>query len=101
MQELDELREHLATTAREYLASIEARERERTGIKNLKIGYNRVFGYYIEVTKSILDLVPADYIRKQTLANCERFITEELKELEEQDPGRQGEDHATWNTELF
>ena len=55
---------------------------ERTGIKNLRIGYNKVFGYYIEVTKSFLDQVPADYIRKQTLTGAERFITEELKDLE-------------------
>ena len=64
------------------LASIESREREKTGIKNLKIGYNRVFGYYIEVSKSGLSSVPQDYIRKQTLSNCERYITEELKALE-------------------
>lgn len=55
---------------------------KKTGIKNLKIGYNRVFGYYIEVTKSYYDLVPDNYIRKQTLANCERFITDELKVAE-------------------
>lgn len=58
------------------------RERERTGIKGLKIGYNRVFGYYLEVTRSYYDLIPSDYIRKQTLANSERFITEELKNVE-------------------
>ena len=62
---------------------IESREKERTGIRNLKIGYNRVFGYYIEVTRSNLSMVPDDYIRKQTLANGERYITQELKELEE------------------
>ena len=65
-----------------YLTDIETRERERTGIKNLRVRYNKVFGYYIEVTNSALDKVPEDYIRKQTLTNCERFITEELKELE-------------------
>ncbi len=65
-----------------YLAEIEAREKEKTGIKNLKIRYNKVFGYYIEVTNSFLDKVPERYIRKQTLTNCERYITEELKELE-------------------
>ena len=59
------------------LADIEARERERTGIKNLRVRYNKVFGYYIEVTNSFLDKVPADYIRKQTLTNAERFITDE------------------------
>lgn len=65
-----------------FLEEIERRERERTGIKNLRVRYNKVFGYYIEVTNSFLDKVPADYIRKQTLTGCERFITEELKEIE-------------------
>ncbi|MBE6727676.1 MAG: DNA mismatch repair protein MutS [Ruminococcaceae bacterium] len=65
-----------------YLTDIENRERERTGIKNLRVRYNKVFGYYIEVTNSFLDKVPEDYIRKQTLTNCERFITDELKKLE-------------------
>ncbi|MEG1720508.1 MAG: DNA mismatch repair protein MutS, partial [Pseudoflavonifractor sp.] len=64
------------------VAAIEAREKEKTGIKGLKVGYNRVFGYYIEISKSYYDQVPEDYIRKQTLANCERFITQELKEME-------------------
>ncbi len=64
------------------IAEVEAREKEKTGIKSLKVGYNKVFGYYIEVSKSFYDLVPADYIRKQTLANCERYITQELKDLE-------------------
>ena len=68
--------------AKEWLASLERREQERTGIKNLKVGYNKVFGYYIEVTKANLHAVPADYIRKQTLVNAERFITPELKEME-------------------
>ena len=66
------------------LLAIEAEEREKTGIRTLKVGYNRVFGYYIEVSKSFIDQVPAHYIRKQTLANNERYITPELKELEEQ-----------------
>ncbi len=66
------------------IAAIEAAERERTGIRTLKVGFNRVFGYYIEVSKSFMDQVPAEYIRKQTLANCERYITQELKELENQ-----------------
>ncbi len=79
--ELDELRS-IGSHGKEYLAGLEARERERTGIKNLKVGYNRVFGYYIEVTKSFYDQVPYDYVRKQTLANAERFITDELKTLE-------------------
>ncbi|MBQ6646128.1 MAG: DNA mismatch repair protein MutS [Clostridia bacterium] len=65
-----------------WLNQLEQQEREQTGIKNLKIGYNRLFGYYIEVTKSFYDLVPLRYARKQTLANCERFITDELKQLE-------------------
>ncbi len=66
------------------MASIEATERERTGIRTLRVGYNRVFGYYIEVSKSFIDQVPDHYIRRQTLANNERYITPELKELEEQ-----------------
>ncbi len=79
--ELDELR-GIYNNARAYISSIEEKEKEATGIKNLKIGYNRVFGYYIEVTKSNIGLVPEDYIRKQTLTNCERYITQELKEIE-------------------
>lgn len=71
-----------ARDARAWVAGLEARERQRTGIKSLKVGYNKVFGYYIEVTKANLDAVPADYIRKQTLVNAERFITPELKEYE-------------------
>ena len=66
------------------IAAIEASEREKTGIRTLKVGFNRVFGYYIEVSKSFMDQVPGHYIRKQTLANCERYITQELKELENQ-----------------
>ena len=80
--ELDELRE-LASGGRNALGEIENKERERTGIKTLRIAYNRVFGYFIEVTNSFKDKVPYDYVRKQTLANAERFVTEELKELEE------------------
>ncbi|MGN0803285.1 MAG: DNA mismatch repair protein MutS [Candidatus Faecivicinus sp.] len=79
--ELDELRD-ISAHGKQYLSEMEQAEREKTGIKNLKIGYNRVFGYYIEVTKSFYDLVPYNYVRKQTLANAERFITEELKDLE-------------------
>lgn len=67
---------------RGFIARIEAEERERTGIKNLRIKYNKVFGYYIEVTNSYKDMVPEDYIRKQTLTNCERYITESLKQQE-------------------
>ena len=84
--ELDRLR-GIIKNGRSIIDDIENREKEKTGIKNLKIGYNRVFGYYIEVTKSYYDLVPADYIRKQTLANCERFITDELKKAEEEISG--------------
>ena len=79
--ELDELRRN-SKQARQYLASVEQRERQRTGIKSLKVGYNRVFGYYIEVSRTNLNLVPSDYIRKQTLAEAERFFTPELKEYE-------------------
>ncbi|RME07061.1 MAG: DNA mismatch repair protein MutS [Anaerolineae bacterium] len=68
--------------AREWIANLEPLERERTGISSLKVGYNKVFGYYIEVTKANTDLVPSDYIRKQTLVNAERYITPELKEYE-------------------
>ena len=79
--DVDELRRDLHGGSNR-LAEIEAREKEKTGIKNLKVRYNKVFGYYIEVTNSFLDKVPEDYIRKQTLTGGERFITEELKELE-------------------
>ena len=77
------------TGGRGVIAEIEAREREKTGIKNLKVGYNRVFGYYIEVTNSYRAQVPQEYIRKQTLTNCERFITQELKDLENRVLGAQ------------
>ncbi len=66
------------------IAAIEASEKEKTGIRTLKVGFNRVFGYYIEVSKSFMDQVPGHYVRKQTLANCERYITQELKDLENQ-----------------
>lgn len=78
---LDEIRS-LLTDGKTILSDIEKREKEKTGISKLKIGYNRVFGYYIEVLHSSKDLVPGNYIRKQTLSNCERYITEELKDLE-------------------
>ena len=80
-EQLDGLR-NIISGGKGIIEDIAEREREKTGIKNLKIGYNRVFGYYIEVTKSYYDLVPDNYIRKQTLANCERFITDELKVAE-------------------
>ena len=80
--DLDVLR-GLMSNAHGVLSELEQSEREKTGIKNLKIGYNKIFGYYMEVTRSYQQLVPEHYIRKQTLANCERYITQELKELEE------------------
>ncbi|MBR2893759.1 MAG: DNA mismatch repair protein MutS, partial [Clostridia bacterium] len=86
--ELDELR-HIQQGGKEFILDIEQREKERTGIPKLKIGYNRVFGYYIEITNSYKELVPEDYIRKQTLANCERYITQELKDLESKVLGAQ------------
>ncbi|MBM6722888.1 DNA mismatch repair protein MutS [Pseudoflavonifractor phocaeensis] len=79
--EVDRLRSIL-TGGKDLVAGIEAREKEKTGIKSLKVGFNKVFGYYIEVSKSYYDQVPDTYIRKQTLTNCERFITQELKDLE-------------------
>ncbi len=79
--ELDEIR-YTSKEARSYLTSLEHHERERTGIRSLKVGYNKVFGYYIEVSKSNLNRVPEDYIRKQTLTEAERFFTPELKEYE-------------------
>ena len=78
---LDELK-HDMNDSTSLLARIEAEQKEQTGIPKLKVGYNRVFGYYIEVTNSYKDLVPEHYIRKQTLTNCERYITPELKEIE-------------------
>ena len=79
--ELDEQRQ-LARGGKELLAGIESVERERTGISSLKIEYNKVFGYYIEISKSNLDRVPEDYERRQTLTNAERYVTSELKDLE-------------------
>jgi DNA mismatch repair protein MutS len=80
-EELDNVRS-VSKNARQYLASLERTEQEKTGIKTLKIGYNRVFGYYIEVSKSYVSQVPESYIRKQTLANGERYFTPELKDYE-------------------
>jgi len=80
-QELDDLRA-IERDGKGYLANIQLREQEQTGIKKLKVGYNRVFGYYLEVSNTYRELVPEHYVRKQTLANCERYITQELKELE-------------------
>ena len=79
--ELDQLRDILSG-GKGFLTELEQREKEKTGIRTLKVGYNKVFGYYIEVSNAFRDQVPADYIRKQTLVNGERYITQELKELE-------------------
>jgi len=80
--ELDELRE-IAFSGKDYLVQIQQREVQRTGIPSLKVGFNNVFGYYLEVTNTHKDKVPPEWIRKQTLANCERYVTEELKQYEE------------------
>lgn len=80
-REVDQLHDILSG-GKSVIAEVESREKEKTGIKSLKVGYNKVFGYYIEVSKSYYDQVPEEYIRKQTLANCERYITQELKDLE-------------------
>ena len=80
-KELDDLKFSIKD-GKEWISSLEQKERERTGIKTIKVGYNKVFGYYIEVSKSFQDQVPEEYIRKQTLVNGERFITPELKEME-------------------
>ena len=82
-EEVDRLR-HILKGGKGIITEIEAREKERTGIRTLKIGYNKVFGYYIEVSNSFKEMVPDTYIRKQTLVNGERFITQELKDLEHQ-----------------
>ncbi len=81
-EELDELRK-LTHSGKDWIAKLQAEERERTGISSLKVGYNRVFGYYLEATKAHLNKVPDTWIRKQTLVNAERFITPELKDMEE------------------
>lgn len=82
-EEIDKLKT-AQTEGKNWLIQLEADEKEKTGIKNLKVGFNKVFGYYLEVTKSYLNQVPERYIRKQTLTNAERYITEELKNLENQ-----------------
>lgn len=97
--ELDELRE-IAYRSKDYLMKIQAREVEATGISSLKIGYNNVFGYYIEVTNTHKSKVPQDWIRKQTLVNAERYITQELKEYEEKILGAQ-EKIASIEARLF
>ena len=97
--ELDELR-RIAYSGKDYLLQIQQRESELTEIPSLKIGYNNVFGYYIEVRNTHKDKVPAEWIRKQTLANAERYITQELKEYEEKILGGGGQDTGTGNTTL-
>lgn len=87
-EQIDEYKE-ATTNGKKWIVELEAKEKEATGIKNLKIGYNKVFGYFLEVTKSYLSMVPENYIRKQTLTNAERYITEELKNLEEKTLGAQ------------
>ena len=97
--ELDEIRQ-VRDGARGFIAALQVRERERTGIGSLKVAYNKVFGYYLEVTRANLERVPDDYVRKQTLANAERFYTPELKEWEEKVLG--AEDRiAALEIELF
>ena len=81
-EELDDLRS-IAHSGKDHLLNIQQREVEKTGITSLKIGFNNVFGYYIEVRHTHKDKVPADWIRKQTLVSAERYITEELKKYEE------------------
>ena len=98
-EELDEIRA-VRDGARDFIASLQSRERERTGIQSLKVGFNKVFGYYLEVTKANLDKVPEDYIRKQTLSNSERYFTPELKEWEEKVFGAEEKAEAL-ETELF
>ncbi len=97
--ELDKLR-LLVRDGKDWIARLQKSEIRRTGVNSLKVGYNKVFGYYIEVTKANLSLVPPDYIRKQTLANCERFFTPELKERESAILGAE-EKMADLETELF
>ena len=80
-QELDSVID-ASRHARDWIANLEAVERERTGIKTLKVGYNKVFGYYIEISRGAAERAPDNYIRKQTLVNAERFITPEMKEYE-------------------
>jgi len=98
-QELDDLRS-IRHSGKGYIASLEARERQKTGISSLKVKFNQVFGYFIEVTNSNRSLVPAHYLRKQTLVNCERFVTEELQQYEEKVLGAE-ERIATLEKELF
>jgi DNA mismatch repair protein MutS len=98
-KELDDLRD-IRRSGKGYIASLEAREKQKTGITSLKVKFNQVFGYFIEVTRSNLALVPGEYIRKQTLANCERYVTEELQTYEEKVLGAE-ERIAAIEKELF
>jgi DNA mismatch repair protein MutS len=91
-QELDDLRK-IAFSGKDFLVQIQQREIENTGISSLKIAYNKVFGYYLEVTNSHKDKVPSGWIRKQTLVNAERYITEELKQYEEKILGAEDQIH--------
>ena len=98
-EELDRLKT-ITRDGNQSIAALEARERKRTGIPPLKVGFNKIYGYYIEVTKKNLDRVPADYIRKQSLVNCERFISPELKQHETEITGAEEKIHAL-EQELF
>ncbi len=98
-EELDEIRS-AAINGKQWIAELQQTERERTGVSTLKVSYNKVFGYYIEVSKANLSAIPEDYIRKQTLVNAERFITPELKEMESNVLGAE-ERHATLEYEIF
>lgn len=98
-EELDDLRK-ISRSGKDYLIDVQIREQERTGITNLKVSYNRVFGYYLEVSNSHKDKVPAEWIRKQTLTNAERYITEELKIYEEKILGAEGK-ISTIETKIF
>jgi DNA mismatch repair protein MutS len=97
--DLDDLRS-IRHSGKDYIASLESRERQKTGVQSLKVKYNQVFGYFIEVTKSNLGAIPPHYIRKQTLVNCERFVTPELQEYEEKVLGAE-ERIASLEKELF
>ena len=98
-EELDELR-RIRDGARDFIAALQVRERERTGIQSLKVGFNKVFGYYLEVTRANVERVPEDYVRKQTLTNAERYFTPELKEWEEKVFGAE-DSIAQLEAELF
>jgi DNA mismatch repair protein MutS len=98
--ELDELRT-LSGQGKDWIAGLQARLRQETGIPSLKVGFNKVFGYYLEVTKAHVDKVPEDFIRKQTLVNCERYFTPELKEQEGKVLGAQEKARLEMELRLF